>query len=132
VARSGRAARRAATPKLKLDFGKCENCNRPVGNPLTHVCAPRSDFKRRRRAAEKHEKYQARANRKSEKHEYQNCKDDDCKRSACAAYKTGWREGYQTGFAEGYDAGYGAGRQAGYSEGFDVGLRSCPGPHGGG
>lgn len=74
----------------------------------------------------------ARANRKGEKHEYQNCKGDDRKRSACVAYKTGWREGYQIGFAEGYDAGYGAGRQAGYGEGFDAGLRSCPGPHGGG
>jgi hypothetical protein len=135
VVRSGRAARRPATPKVRLDFGKCETCNRPVGNPLTHVCAPRSDFKRRRRAAAKREKDQirakTRANRKADKHEYQNCKDDDCKRSACVAYKTGWREGYQTGFAEGYDAGYGAGRQAGYSEGFDAGLRSCPGPHGG-
>ena len=45
VVRSGRAARRRATPKLRLDFGKCETCKRPVGNPLTHVCAPRSDFK---------------------------------------------------------------------------------------
>lgn len=133
--RSGRAAQRRATPKLRLDFGKCETCNRPVGNPLTHVCAPRSDFKSRRRAAAKREKDQARAkaraNHKADKHEYQNCKDDDCKRSVCVAYKTGWREGYQVGFAEGFDAGYGAGRQAGYSEGFDAGLRSCPGPHGG-
>lgn len=100
VVRSGRAALRRATPKLTLDFGKCETCNRPVGNPFTHVCAPRSDFKRRRRAAAKREKDQARAraSRKANKHEYQNCKDDDCKRSACLAYKTGWREGYQIGF----------------------------------
>ncbi len=51
VIRSGRAARRSSAPKLSLDFGKCGTCHKPVGNPLTHVCAPRSDFRKRKRQA---------------------------------------------------------------------------------
>jgi len=124
VVSSGRAARRRATPKLKLDFGKCPDCKKVIGDPLTHVCAPKSDFKKRKRAAAKREKEQARAVakalRQASKHDYQSCKDDGCKRSACVAYKAGYQEGYSHGFSDGFSAG------------FDAGLASCPGPHGGG
>lgn len=131
IVSSGRASRRRATPKLKLDFGKCPDCRKTVGNPLTHVCAPKSDFKKRKRAAEKREREAARARakkRQPDKHDYLACKDEDCKRSLCVAHKAGWREGHKAGFEDGWAAGYGTG----YAEGFTAGRESCPGPHGGG
>lgn len=129
VARSGRAARRSATPKLKLDFGKCSDCKRPVGNPLTHVCKPRSDFKSRKRKAERAAKGKPKKQPR-DKHDYLACADRDCPRPLCVAYKTGWREGYRIGFDEGYEAGFAAGQAEGYDKGFAEGLASCPGPHG--
>lgn len=130
VIRSGRAARRAPTPTLKLDFGKCETCKKTIGNPLTDVCAPRSDFKKRKAAAAKREREAAKARagkRQPDKHDYLACKDDDCPRPLCVAYKTGWREGYKTGFDDGFAAGYGTG----YAEGFAAGRASVPAAQGG-
>jgi hypothetical protein len=133
VARSGRAARRAATPKLRLDFGKCDTCKKTIGNPLTHTCTPKSDFKSRKRTAEQQAK--AKGKRQPDRHDYQDCKDDNCKRSACVAYKTGYRRGYDDGFDDGYGIGWAnghaAGKAEGYEQGFAEGLASCPGPHGG-
>lgn len=118
VVSSGRAARRKATPKLKLDFGKCMDCKKVIGNPLTHVCAPRSDFKKRKRKAEREAKAKARKPPKTKPgtHDYLACKDDGCPRPLCVAYKTGWKEGLVTGFAEGFEAG----------------IAACPRPHSGG
>lgn len=128
VVRSGRAARRKATPKLKLDFGKCPTCKKPVGNPLTHVCKPRSDFKKRKKQAGAPKP----GKKPREQHDYQLCKDDACPRPLCVAFKTGYRRGYQDGWKDGYDLGYKQGHEDGYKEGFRVGLASCPRPHGGG
>jgi hypothetical protein len=52
-------------------------------------------------------------------HPYHLCRDPDCERYACVA----WKQGYADGFADGFADGYGAG--------FAAGLASCPGPHGG-
>lgn len=129
VVRSGRAARRKATPKLKLDFGKCPKCKKAIGNPLTHTCAPKSDFRKRKRQAEA-----ARPKRKPrEQHDYQLCRDDSCKRPLCVAFKVGYRGGYQDGWKDsyelGYKQGYEDGNAAGYQSGFAAGLASCPGGH---
>jgi hypothetical protein len=125
-ARSGRAARRRATPKPRLDFGKCPHCKRPLGNPLTHTCKPRSDFKSRKRKAGK-----AARLKPKDKHDYLSCGDRNCPRSLCVAYKTGWREGYRIGFdagyAAGYSAGFAAGQAEGYDKGFAEGLHHAPG-----
>jgi hypothetical protein len=117
---------RKATFKPEFSFGKCPKCRKPYGNPLTHVCAPKSDFKKRRSLFEKQEKAKARAaarkKRQAEKHDYQACGDEDCKRSLCVAYKagrsTGDEEGFERGFATGYDAG------------FQDGIDACPRSHG--
>ena len=112
---------RSATLKPQLSFGTCPKCKKPQGNPLTHVCAPKSDFKQRRSRAAKAEREAARKKRQAEKHDYQACQDKDCPRSLCVAFKTGRKLGYQ----EGYDDGYGAG----FASGFTEGLQSCPLPH---
>ena len=113
-------SRRKATPKVKVSFGKCPACGKPYGgNPLAHVCAPKSDFKRRKSRAAKAERAAERKRRQAQKHDYQACSDKDCPKPLCVAFKTGRRLGYQEGFGDGFGAG------------FDAGLASCPGPHGG-
>jgi len=118
-------SRRKATFKPSFSFGTCPKCRKDAGNPLTHVCAPKSDFKRRRSAFGKKQKAQARAaarkKRQGEKHDYLACPDQDCKRPLCIAYKTGYQSGDQDGYERGWDLGY----QAGFQDGLDA----CPRPH---
>ena len=131
ITSSGRASGRRATLKPSISFGKCPTCKKRLGNPLTHVCAPKSDFKARKSKAAKREKARerekARKKRQAEQHPYESCRDNECKRPLCVAYRTGWHEGHFKGFEEGYEAGY----KDGYGAGFSNGLRSCPGPHSG-
>ena len=114
-----------ATAKPVLSFGKCEKCKRPVGNPLTHTCRPKSDFRQRRREHEKAEKADARKaaakKRQQNAHDYQACSDKDCAKPLCVAFK----RGYQLGDREGYDRGW----QAGYDRGFPDGIAACPRSH---
>ncbi len=68
-------------------------------------------------------------------HEYQSCRDKDCQRPVCVAFKEGYRDGhrdgYREGFEQGWQQGYAKGYTDGYGAGFAAGLASCPGPHGG-
>ena len=112
---------RKATVTLKLDFGTCGKCGKPVTNPLTHTCKPKSDFKTRKSKAAKAAKAAARKKRQAEKHDYQACSDRDCPKPLCVAFRTGRRGGYQEGFDDGYSAGF--------ASGFTEGIRSCPLPH---
>jgi len=114
-------SKRKATPKLRLSFGKCAKCKKRVSNPLTHVCAPKSDFKRRKREAEKQAREAARKKRQGERHDYQSCGDPECKRSLCVAYKTGRQTGDQEGFERGV--------RIGYDTGYPDGIRDCPRAH---
>ena len=97
---------RPMTLKPSINFGKCPTCKKTITNPLTHVCAPKSDFKKRKRAAEKREK--ARKKRQAEQHPFESCRDDQCKRPQCVAYRTGWHQGEAAGFESGFNAGLAA------------------------
>lgn len=114
---------RKATVKPVLSFGRCEKCKKPVGNPLTHNCRPKSDFKKRRAEHDKQQKADARtASRKQRPtHDYLTCTDGDCPRPLCVAYKTGRK----TGDREGYDRGF----QTGWDRGFPAGVAACPRTH---
>lgn len=118
-------SRRKATVRPQLSFGKCPKCKKALGNPLTHICAPKSDFKARQRKAARREKERAREKarkkRQDGKHDYLACQDKDCPRPLCVAYKTGWKDGYRQGFKDGY--------KAGYDQGFPDGVAACPRPH---
>jgi len=114
---------RKATIKPQVSFGTCPKCKKPQGNPLTHVCHPKSDFKKRKARAAKRERAKARKKRQSETHDYQACQDRDCPRSLCVAFKTGWKLGEE----DGYDRGY----EAGYAIGFIEGIAACPRNHSG-
>lgn len=43
-------SKRKATLKLAPALGACSRCGKPYGNPLTHVCRPKTDFRARRAA----------------------------------------------------------------------------------
>jgi len=95
----------------------CGSCGKPVRN-LRHVCTTRTDFRKRRNAARRAEatarrrakrkaatqrrRERARARRKTRassppkpRHDYRNCREPDCQRQACQA----WREGVEAGVA---------------------------------
>jgi len=113
-------SRRKQTLKPRLSFGTCQKCRKPYGaNPALHVCAPRSDFKKRRKQHEKEQREKARKSRP--KHDYTECSDAECKRPTCVAYKTGLQLGDE--------AGYGRGWQQGYDRGFPDGIDACPLDH---
>ncbi len=114
-------SRRRQTVKPQLSFGKCEKCKKPVSNPLTHVCAPKSDFRARKAKHDTEQRAKARKKRQQERHDYTACADNDCKRPMCVAYKTGWKAGDEAG----YDRGW----QQGHQTGFKEGIAACPRPH---
>ena len=120
-------SKRKATLKPAITFGKCPTCKRTITNPLTNVCVVKGGFKRAKSKAAKREKARARekatSKRKAEQHPFESCRDDQCKRPTCLAYRTGFHEGEAVGFGAGYSSGH--------SEGFAEGLASCPGPHNG-
>jgi len=114
---------RARKPTLttKVTFGTCPRCKKPQGNPLTHTCHPKSDFKRRKARYEQQQRSRGRKKRQKQAHDYQACPDNDCPRPVCVAFKTG----YQTGHRDGYQHGWQQGHDRGYAEG----LAACPRPH---
>lgn len=99
--------------KPKLTFGKCPKCRKSysAGGALTHVCAPKSDFKKRKSQFEKEQKARARekSRKNRPKHDYTECSDAECKRSLCVAYKSGVALGDEQGFERGWDRGHARG-----------------------
>jgi hypothetical protein len=94
----------------------CPACHKPYGNPLTHTCTTRTDFKRRTARARK-DAAAARRKARPEHPPPSACRDGDCKRTACAAYRQGREDGFQDGYETGYD------------EGFPDGIAACPREH---
>jgi hypothetical protein len=116
VTRMDRKRKPGAT-KLKIGVAaKCGRCGKPYGrNPLAHRCVTHTDWKKRRRKAEK----AAKAKRPPRaQHDYQACRDGDCQRVACKAWKEAWEEGER----EGYEKGHAAGCRDGYATGYAVGV----------
>jgi hypothetical protein len=99
-------SRRRQTLKPQLSFGKCPKCRKryDAGGQLTHHCAPKSDFGKRKKKFEQEQRDKARKARP--KHDYTECSDTECKRSACVAYKSGAELGEQLGYARGWEQGY--------------------------
>jgi hypothetical protein len=122
-------SRRKQTLKPTVTFGKCPNCRKTITSPLTHVCTPRSDFKRRKKAHEKQQQAKQPGKRRRDSHDYTECSDNDCPRSLCVAYKTGWKAGDEAGYDRGWQRGHEAGFKEGYDKGFPDGIAACPRPH---
>lgn len=41
--------------------------------------------------------------KQAQKHTYASCRDKECRRLACVAYKEGYRDGYEDGYSAGAD-----------------------------
>jgi hypothetical protein len=115
-----RPSGRAKVKAPRVTLARCPRCGKDYASPLTHVCpSRRGDFKRRKaaaeRAARKRKAEQLRQQRKAEAarrraqggpskrtdHHYSACRDEDCRRLACRAY----RDGVDRGFEAGREAG---------------------------
>jgi hypothetical protein len=102
---------RLKAPKITLV--RCPGCGKDV-NPFTHTCRPRAgDFKRRkaaherverkRKAAEQRRARQAEAARRRAQggpqrrpgHDYHSCREADCNRALCRAYREGIERGME-------------------------------------
>ena len=126
-------SRRKMTVRPQVTFGTCEKCRKTVTNPLTHICAPRSDFRRRKAAHDKQQRDRDRKKRQQQNHDYTACSDGDCKRALCVAYKTGWKGGaeaeHERAWQQGEQAGYDRGWAACYPVAFEAGIAACPRDH---
>jgi hypothetical protein len=123
-------SRRRQTVRPRLSFGTCSRCRRPYeGNPLAHVCSPRSDFTRRKAAYEKDQRARARKKRQQQAHDYTACADAECKRALCVAFKTGWKGGDEAGYQRGWGQGRELGLREGYAQGYPDGIAACPRQH---
>jgi transcription elongation factor Elf1 len=117
VTRLDRKERKGGTrlaPKVTASAGNCPGCGKPRGNALSHTCTVKTDFKKRRAIAKK-------TAAASQAHLYEACRDKDCQRVACRAYKEGREEGYQEGYQHG--------EEDGYAKGFPDGMAACPRKH---
>jgi hypothetical protein len=103
--------RRKARTQARRASVKCGTCGKRYTNPLSHTCAPKSDFRQRkreaakarrkdaadrRRAAAAERRRKAKAKRSGPRrpsgrpaHDYHACSDGDCTRTACKAYVEG-------------------------------------------
>jgi hypothetical protein len=73
----------------------CPRCGKPYANPLTHVCLSRPGDYKRKAAAAKRAKA-ARPKLQRPQHDYRTCRDADCRRYGCVAF----RDGYERGAAD--------------------------------
>ena len=89
---SGRT--RVKAPKVML--ASCPNCGKPYANPFTHVCTSRRGDYRRRKATAAKRATAARPKLQRPQHDYATCRDADCHRYACIAF----RDGYDRGSAD--------------------------------
>ena len=155
----GRRKRRRTTLQNPVTW-QCPSCHKSRG--LIHTCAPKSDFKKRKRAAARKRatderrrrrkavrerqaarRRQAAAGRRARErarrptktrtprprppaHDYHVCRDEDCGKYGCTAFRdgvaTGTSGGLAAGHAQGHAEGYAEGRTEGYSEGYGDGA----------
>lgn len=94
-----RPGRTRIRPRMTVE---CPRCKRRIGNPITHVCKTRTNFKRKAAAAKKNRAQdrrrqaaslakvkRARSGLAGQRHDYRTCRDEHCGRAACVAYRDG-------------------------------------------
>lgn len=103
VSANRRRGRTRIRPKASVSV-KCGTCGKPYANPLTHVCSVKGSFRRRstaarrsqRAAAPKPPRVKVYGQAPAKAHPYAACRDDDCERQACVAYKDGFADGLES------------------------------------
>jgi hypothetical protein len=130
----------------------CPVCHQPRGLlDLTHTCTVKTDFKQRRRAADREAGKRERAEKRRRakaarqarrrpprktaepaakprpapkprnRHDYATCDDLDCTLFPCRVHREGQAKGEVIGEARGHAEGY--------AEGYTEGIANCPLPH---
>jgi len=103
ITRAGKPRRRTRTrirPKVSVAV-KCKTCGKPYANPLTHVCTVKTDFRRKLATAPTVKPSQRKPRRVTvtgpggqQQHPAPSaCRDGDCERKACVAYRDGYADG---------------------------------------
>ncbi len=88
-----RAAGRTRVKAPSASLATCPRCGREYANPFTHVCPSKpGDFKRRQAAAAKRAKATAPKPARPQ-HDYRTCRDPECRRYGCVAYRDGYANG---------------------------------------
>lgn len=106
VTRADRPRRRRRTrirPRVTVTR-KCGTCGKQVSNPFTHTCTVKGDFRKKLAAS----KRTSRPGRKPRRvtvygadgkprgtHLYTACRDMDCQRQACVAFREGYAAGLE-------------------------------------
>jgi hypothetical protein len=122
-----------ARVRLKLSYGNCPDCKKAYGpgGPLTHTCARKSDFGRRRKQHEEEQRKRERAAKAKNRPAHpdpRDCRDDGCQRRACAL----WKEALALGEERGREAAEEAAReqmQAVWRQAYSRGRDECPREH---
>lgn len=95
-----RASGRTRLKAPSASLATCPRCGQSYANPFTHVCPSKpGDFKRRKAAAAKRAKA-AKPKLQRPSHDYATCRDGDCQRHACRAYREGFDNGMATAAAQ--------------------------------
>jgi len=126
--RKARQPKRSTLTGPRIQLFACEDCGQPAGPG--HSCVKRTDFRKRKRdhakAEADREKKEAAERRKAaaakkrrQRHDPDDCEDEDCPAYGCVQFRKG--------FEKGYEAGYGAGAAAGYQAGFADGQAAASG-----
>jgi hypothetical protein len=91
-----RATGRTRVKAPSASLATCGRCGQTYANPLTHVCGSKpGDFKRRKAAAAKRAKAAAPKAARPQ-HDYRTCRDPECRRYGCTAYRDGYANGLAT------------------------------------
>lgn len=61
----------------------------------------------------------------ADRHPYWACRDVDCPRLACQAWREAWAEGHEEGYRDGHKEGYQEGWNDGFAAGLAAGLAEC-------
>lgn len=68
---------------------RCGKCGKGYANPLGHTCGGGGDFAKRRGAQAREAAAAKRKAARKKRHDYHRCRDADCQRIACQAYREG-------------------------------------------
>ena len=107
VTRAGRPRRRTKTrirPKVSVAV-KCKTCGKPYANPITHVCTVKASPRRKLAAARTVRPAQRKPRRvtvtrpggQPQHPAPAACRDEDCQRRTCTAYRDGFADGLAAG-----------------------------------
>jgi hypothetical protein len=88
-------------PQVRATLIQCGKCGKSYTNPLTHTCVTRLTRKQKNILAKRRKPAPKPARKPAAKpaHNYRVCRDSDCHRPPCQAYREGYDDGLRDGAA---------------------------------